>query len=337
MSLPTVPRSITLPPELATDAFRGSLAVRQGLVPRSYLESPRLVRVVKDIYVARGREFDPDVRRQVLRLLAVDGCVVCGPSAAWLHGAWDPPPGQAVPLHVSRPLPAPGSTTAGVTRRRLTLRGEPWLRSAQLGYGMKALDEDVVTVDGIPVTSQVRTCFDLMRQRYLVEAVAVADMFAWRCGLPLPLLHAYCADRRRWPGVREARVAADLAVPNARSPGETRLRLLVLLAGYPEPFVNVAVRDEDDAHIAVPDLLLWTGRWTGLEYDGGYHDEGPQPKLDRRRGNAIARGTDFPVLRYDAEALLLERRLILADVADVSGRRPTQQIDERDFFRGLRR
>lgn len=331
-----MPRSISLPAELSTTAFRGSVAVRDRLIPRSYLESPRLVRVVKDVYVRRGLEHEPDVRREVLRLLTTRGCVVCGLSAAWLHGAWDPAPGQVVPLHVSRPLPAPGSTTSGVSRRRLTLRGTPWLPSSELGYGMPSLDSDVVEVDGIPTTSQVRTCFDLMRQRYLVEAVAVADMFAWRCGLPLPLLHAYCADRRRWPGVREARVAADLAVPNARSPGETRLRLTLVLAGYPEPFVNVGLRDDGGEHIAVPDLLLWTGRWTGLEYDGGYHDEGDQPRLDRRRGNAIVRGTDIPVLRYDAEAML-RRDLVLEDVADVSGRRPTQSVDERDFYRGLRR
>lgn len=329
-----MPSRIVVPEQLKGAPFRGTAVVASGLLTRRQLGSQAYVRIASDVYAVRGDERSDDVRRAALHLLAGDRAVVSGLTAAWLHGAWKPAPGQLVPLELTRPVRAPGTQVQGVGRRRLTLRGSPDLPAP--GYGLSELDDDVVEIGGLAVTSQLRTCFDLMRQRQLVEAVAVADQFAYRCGMPLHLLEAYCDDRRRWPHVRAARVAVSLAVPGARSPGETRLRMVLVLSGYPEPFVNVDVVDERGGHVATPDLLLWTRRWVALEYDGGYHDEGEQPDLDRDRGNDITTDLDVPTLHYVNKHVRYGRAGILRSVAKLSDRPPARALDDRDFSRWVR-
>lgn len=329
-------RPIVVPPELSSSPFLGAQAVQRGLLTPAQLRSKAYVRLMRGVYVVRERAVDDNVRLEALRLAIAPGTVVCGLTAAWLHGAWKPPPGRVVPLHVTRPVRAHGQQVAGVSRRRLVLRGSPDLASAELGYGMSVLDRDVVLLDGLAVTSTVRTCFDLMRQRWLVEAVAVADAFAYNCGMPLEHLGAYCADRRRWPYVREARVAASLAVTGARSPGESRLRMVVVLSGYPEPLVNVGISNWQGDHVATPDLLLWTSRWTALEYDGAWHDDDGQPERDSLRRVGIASDVGIPVLEFRANALRFSRPVIVDAIAKVSRRPPTQELQEQDFWRGTR-
>ena len=329
-------RPIVVPAELAALPFRGAEAVERGLLTPAQLRWRAYVRLLRGIYVVRERAADDDVRLEALRLAVAPGTVVCGLTAAWLHGAWKPPPGRPVPLEVTRPVRAHSQQVAGVSRRRLVLRGSPDLVPSELGYGMSVLDQDVVVVQGLHVTSQVRTCFDLMRRRWLVEAVAVADMFAYQCGLPLEHLAAYCADRRRWPNVREARVAVTLAVSGARSPGESRLRMIVVLSGYPEPLVNVGIWTEDGRHVATPDLLLWTSQWTALEYDGAWHDQQGQPEHDAIRRVRIASDVGIPVLEFRDAAVRLNRPMILEAISKVSRRPPTRALSDQDFRRGKR-
>lgn len=327
----TVPREPFVPPSLVDRPFRGTAAVRDGVLTPGQLRSRAWTRLLRDVYVVRGLEDLEAVRREALRLVMDPTTVACGLTAAWLHGAWEPAPGAVVPLQVTRPVRSPGNQPCGVLRRRLVLRGTPDLLRPPTG--ISELDQDVVEIDGLRATSLVRTCFDLMRQRHLVEAVAVADAFAYRGGLSLPLLGMYCQDRRRWPFVRPTRTAVELAVDGARSPGESRLRMMVVLAGFPEPLVNVPLCDPSGEHIATPDLLMTSRRWLGLEYDGGYHDEGLQPVADRARDRRITTELGFPVLHYDAAGILEERHLASAAITRLTGLRPRFPLEDRDFLR----
>ncbi len=240
-----------------------------------------------------------------------------------------------MPLQVTRAVRTPGTQVAGLSRRRLTLRGTPDL--VRPPTGLSQLDEDVVTVGSLQVTSPTRTCFDLMRERQLVEAVAVADAFAYAGAVALPILDAYCSDRRRWPYVRSARSAVELATPYARSPGESRLRMVVVLSGFTDPLVNVPVVGADGVEIAVPDLLVLGPRNTAMEYDGAYHEEAQQVALDRRRQTRFVARTDIPLLRYDREDVALRRDDIVADVAEKTGDRALSELHAKDFSRALRR
>ena len=71
-------------------------------------------------------------------------------------------------------------------------------------------------------------------------------------------------------GVTALRRALDDARPNTDSPGETRTRLLLTRAGFPEPAINHPVWDPDASKtryldLAFPELKI------AVEYDGDYH------------------------------------------------------------------
>jgi hypothetical protein len=225
---------------------------------------------------------------------------------------------------------AAGTTIATAARRRLVLREHDG-HVRTLG-GPLALD-DVVEVHGVRVTSPIRTCFDLMRERRLVEAVVVADAFAHDLAVPLPFLRAYCDDRCRWPGVRQARTASELASSRAMSPGETRLRMVVVLSGFPEPLVNIPVVDASGTLLGIPDLQLLGPRPARLEYDGAYHEDAGQHAADLRRENALTAAGGVPVLRYDRRHVGSGRALVVREVATVTGLRPTSDLQDGDFRR----
>ena len=324
-----------VPPELAAAPFRGTDAVARGLLTPDQLRSSAWVRVMRDVYVRRTLQLDPDTRIRALALLDRRQHVVCGLTAAWAYGVWRPRPGTALPLEVTRHVTAAGTGVQGYLRRRLTLTDAP---DVDLGRP-DPLDgrSDVVVVDGLRVTSPLRTCFDLIRRHQLVESVAFADAFAYAGLITPPGLVSYCAGFPRWPVVRQARVVADLATDRSRSPGESRLRMVVVLAGLGEPFVNVGLHDAEGAHIATPDLLLLGRRPLAMEYDGGYHDEAGQPQKDRRRRTRFVSSTDIPLVEFDRDDLLRRRDFIVETVERKTGRRALNPLDARDFRRGAAR
>lgn len=331
--LKCMPTTALVPDVLTTGPFRACDVLARGLLTRDQLRSSVWRRLVRGVYVHESVEPTTAVRFEAARLVLTPGTAAAGLLAAWLHGAWEPAPDRVVPLDVTRPVLSSGGAIAGLGRRRLTLRGTPDWSGGCTGHS--ALDHDIEDRDGLLLTSPLRTSFDLMRERRLVEAVVVADAFMWRLGLPRVLLAAYVADRRRWPGVRETRVAVDLAREGVRSPGESRLRLVYVLAGLPEPWVNVPVVDSRGVVLGVPDLTH-PGRPVGSEYDGGYHDEEDQPHQDRRRQNRLVSLGSFTLLRYDRISVRDERRIILDEAQRLTGRRAPVLLDDADFWRPSR-
>jgi hypothetical protein len=71
-------------------------------------------------------------------------------------------------------------------------------------------------------------------------------------------------------GCRVARRAASLAREGVDSPQETRLRLLLVLAGLPEPHVNLIIRGRDGSWRRRYDLAYEQLRLI-IEYDGRQH------------------------------------------------------------------
>jgi hypothetical protein len=327
-----VPKAAHCPPELLGVAFRGADSVAAGLLSRTQLRHPMWVRLLHGVYAHRDHVAAPGVRLHALALASPPGHVVCGRTAAWLHGVWRPRPGVVVPLEVTKPLATTGVRVTGQYRRRLELRRPDGGRAR---YRISVLDEDVVLVGDLPVTSPLRTCFDLMRERRLVEAVVVADAFLAMAAVHLEHLAAYCADRGRWPGVRDARVAVSLASGAARSPGESRLRMVLVLGGFEEPLVNVPVVDAYGQHVATPDLQVRGRTWAWLEYDGAYHEDTGQRAADLRRENRLATVSHgVPLLRYDRLHLLDQGpEQVLVEVARATHGRQGAALDLRDFRR----
>jgi hypothetical protein len=116
--------------------------------------------------------------------------------------------------------------------------------------------------------------------------VAVGDAFV-RQDLATPDVLIKAAQSARRPGVRLARRAAGLVRPRVDSATETRLRLLVVLAGLPEPETGLDVYDRYGAWIARPDLSYPKLR-IAIEYDGRHHAES-----DRQWNKDIGRREHF--------------------------------------------
>lgn len=81
---------------------------------------------------------------------------------------------------------------------------------------------------------------------------------------------------------------------------ETRLRLLLVLAGLPHPKVQVSVRDDAGLIIARPDLY-YPGVRLAIEYDGATHRD--SLAADNRRQNRLV-DSNHRILRFTAGDVL---------------------------------
>lgn len=283
-----VPRQACVPERLCRGPFTIAEARAAGITT-DQLRGESWMRVARGWYRwAAG----PGGERHRLATLAASlppGAAFSGPTAARLHGlelAEADPPEVVVPHD---------SSVSG--------RAQARVRKIQLAPG------DVVIRDGLPVTSPLRTCFDMAGRLPLVEAVIGVDM-ALHAGLvELEALRRYVAARRGVAGVVGARRVVDLAEPKAESPMETRLRLLLVRAGLPRPQAQVELRDARGSFVGRPDLYYPQAR-LGLEYDGENHRD--RLISDNRRQNGL-QALGVLLLRYTG-----------ADLRD----RPTQVVRE---------
>jgi hypothetical protein len=105
----------------------------------------------------------------------------------------------------------------------------------------------------------------------LVDLVVVADGMI-KAGHTSQERLVEAAGERSGRGCRLARRAASLARPGVDSPQESRLRLLLVLAGLPEPTVNLIIRGRDGSWRRRYDLAYEHLRLI-IEYDGRRHAE----------------------------------------------------------------
>lgn len=162
--------------------------------------------------------------------------------------------------------------------------------------------DDVVDVDGIPVTSSLRTAFDLARASSLEHGLVAVDAFARAARLDLVALDRYVRRHPRYRGVPVARAVVELCDPRARSAGESRLRYVwVVAAALPRPEVNPLVVDARGTVVATTDLLETAVGLAG-EYDGSTHRELAEHTSDNAReeqleglGLVVVRATSIDV------------------------------------------
>lgn len=247
--------------------FRGSAAVRRGLLTRGQLAGPRFRRVFPDVYVpVMMLPLDlAALSRTAFVLVEAGGGVLAGYSAAVLLGA------------ACAPLGAPAEVLVGRDTRAH--------RGLVVHRGTPAPDE-VTVVGGCRVTSAARTAWDLARRLPLVEAVVAVDALARRARFdPLDLL-ALSRAHRGARGCRRVAGVVRRADPRAASPPETRLRLALVDAGLP-PRVQYPVRDDSGFVHATVDFAYPAAR-LAIEYDGEPHFEREQATWDRARDARLA-------------------------------------------------
>lgn len=144
---------------------------------------------------------------------------------------------------------------------------------------------DVTIVDGVRVSDPHRLFVEMTPLLSLVDLVVLGDWLVKHEHLTTASLIEYC-DRTTAHHAAAARRAAAYVRARVDSPMETRLRMLIVLAGLPEPEVNLKfVLQEGTARVRVD--LSYPKIKLAVEYDGRQHVEKIQQwegDLDRREG-----------------------------------------------------
>jgi hypothetical protein len=222
--------------------------------------------VFRDVWAHESIEDTRQMRLAAVRLVLGRFAFVCGHTSAWLYGI-DARHKQSDLVWVGCPTGSRLRTRSGCVTREITVT---------------ATDLDLL--DGVLVTTPVRTAFDCARWLAPVEGLVVADAMAHDEMLKPEDLATYRATHA---GIRNVtRVDKTLAMLEAasESPMETRVRHLLVSAGLPRPTAQHVVRDAAGKFVARLDLA-YVGIKLAIEYDGAHHWE--QRREDDRRRDAI--------------------------------------------------
>lgn len=130
---------------------------------------------------------------------------------------------------------------------------------------------EVAVVGGVRVSNLPDLFVELASLLPLVELVVVGDWMVRRHRVLRSALIDAAAGAGGRAGVL-ARSAAAYVRERVDSPMETRLRMLLVLAGIPEPEINLEIRTVDGEVLRRYDLC-WPGVRVIVEYDGRHHIE----------------------------------------------------------------
>jgi hypothetical protein len=205
------------------------------------------------VYAAKGQQLSLRHRTEGAWLWSRRRAIVAGVAASALHGAQWVDPDVPIELVWSNTRPPRGI----VAREQLLA------------------DDEVARVAGLPVTTPVRTAYDL--GRHLPRGQGVARLDALMRATPFSR-EDVLLPAQRYPaprGVRRLRSALHLVDGGASSPKETWLRLLLIDAGLPTLITQIPVVDGYRA-LAMLDMG-WPEFGVAVEYDGDHH------RSDRRQ------------------------------------------------------
>ena len=143
-------------------------------------------------------------------------------------------------------------------------------------------DTDVMEVEGLLLTTPVRTTSDLLRRHYRPHALAAGDAM-YRAGLISPGDVAdHLAGMFHVRGLPQAKELVHRLSPDAESHGESWLRCRLLDAGFPCPSVQFKIPDA--AGVVRRFDLAYEDVRVAAEYDGReHHSTGLDQDFDDNR------------------------------------------------------
>lgn len=239
------------------EPFTTAMARQAGLSRQQIhrLVHHKLVRTpMKGLHIPSHLDDTLDLRCAAMRLVMPPDSFAADRTAAYLHGAT----GALAP---NEDLEVPPPTCFRLpTRTRL--------RNDLVTSGRRDVRADELTeVQGIPVTTQLRTALDLGRlQRTRDLRLAGMDAMLALGGFCLDDLLAEIPRFKGQRGVVALRVLAPLADGGSQSFGESALRLRWYDAGLPRPETQVEIVRPDGRSFFI-DLGIEAERF-GAEYDG---------------------------------------------------------------------
>jgi hypothetical protein len=169
--------------------------------------------------------------------------------------------------------------------------------------------DELVERKGLTCTCAVRTVCDLAWRLPFEEAVGAVDMALHGDLVGLADLELAVDARANQKGVKRQRRILGFADGRSESPMETRLRLLLVLAGLPKPDLQVRITAEDE-FLARADLFYPNSNLV-IEYDGSTHKSSLVE--DSRRQNRLI-NAGYRVLRFTAADVLNAPDGVIAQV-----------------------
>lgn len=227
--------------------FRRSEALRAGITVRE-LAGPRYRRIFHDVYLSAQVRLTPLERGRAALKIFPDAYVSHHTAAT----IWGGVPPDQTRTHISAPRGTVRSRRRGIAAHRARL------------------DPDLRVKQGTRVSSPSQCFCELATAGTdLVDLVVLGDSLVRKQAMTVAELNAAV---RGWggPGATTARRAAAFVRDEVDSPRETRLRMLIVLAGLPEPTVNYTIRHDNGDWEYRFDLSY--PEWKILiEYDGQQH------------------------------------------------------------------
>ncbi len=168
---------------------------------------------------------------------------------------------------------------------------------------------------GLPVTSPEQTFCHLARFLGLIDLVILGDSLVRKSRCTPTELTAYAED---WVGQcrDDAVTAARLVRERVDSGPETALRLLMVLAGLPEPEVDIQIVD-DDGSVRFRLDLGYRGARIAIEYDGRWHRSPEQRAKDEARREWLSEEEGWTFVVVGADELFTAPAELVARLARV--------------------
>lgn len=220
------------------------------------------VALFRSVYVER----DAEIEQRDLLLAAI---AATDPKAYISHQSAASFWGGIVPHHADVHLTFP--------RCRAQMRG--------IASHRRKREQEVTTFCGVRVTSPMQTFLDLAQVLTLVDLVVLGDSLVKRRRFTPDALVTFVKNAKG-PMAALARRAASMVRAGVDSGMETRTRLLLVLAGLPEPDVDVR-QYSDDGNLLRRFDLMYRDILLVIEYDGRQHRDGAQWRIDTERDEAL--------------------------------------------------
>lgn len=270
------------------------------------LRSEQYVQVIRPTWVHRDG-VDEDTRVRAALLIHPEGAFASHFSAGRVHR-----------------LPLPDHRFEHVTVRHEKHRRD----RAELKSHVTKRPRRIVWVRGIPTTDVITTFIELAGWLPLVDLVVLGDVIVRRHGVSTSKLLRACRGSGDYYAKAAAR-AASYVRAGVDSPMETRLRMLIVLAGLPEPLVDVQERDAFGNVLRRYDLCYPSVKMV-VEYDGlqHVHDvEQWERDLDRREE---LDDEEFRILVVTAKGIYREPERTLQRIRTQLVRRGMPDVPEID-------
>ncbi len=231
-------------------------------IERKLLRSSRFRRIFRGVYIDATVKQTAEIKARAALAMHPPDAFASHQTAAALRG-----------------LPVPACDRAHVT----VMQQEQRVQRYGVACHVACSETSVTQVKGVRVSSALDLFIELSGVLSLIDVVIVGDAMVRARLFTAHELWKFCAGTKRWHS-RRARRGAAYVRAGVDSPMETRLRMLLVLAGLPEPKVNHEIVDRNGRVLRRLDLSYPAIRLI-VEYNGRQHADDPEQysaDIDRR-------------------------------------------------------